>query len=132
MEKIIPEFLVKKIKNQYNNEEADLILDGLKKDKKTTFRVNRLKSNVQEIEKILNDNNIKFEKIDFYDDAFILDENSEELIRKLDIYKEGKIYLQSLSSMIPVIVLEPKEKENILDICAAPRRKNNTNCKFYK
>ena len=34
--------------------------------------------------------------------------------------KEGKIYLQSVTSMLPPIILNPKEKENILDMAAAP------------
>ena len=36
------------------------------------------------------------------------------------MYTNGEVYLQSLSSMIPVIVLEPKPGENILDMAAAP------------
>lgn len=126
MEKIIPEFLIQKISNQYNPEETDLILEGLKKNKKTTFRVNKIKSSVQEIEENLRKNNIQFSKIDFIQDAFIL-ENAEK-IRELDIYIDGKIYMQSLSSMLPVFILEPKERENILDMCSAPRWKNNSNC----
>ena len=119
MEKIIPEFLVNKIKTEYP-EDAELLLDGLKKKKKTTFRVNRIKSNIQEIEEILQKNEIDFSWLDEIEDAFIVEKDNEETIRKLDIYKEGKIYLQSLSSMLPVLVLDPKEKENILDMCAAP------------
>ena len=38
----------------------------------------------------------------------------------LEKHKNGEIYLQSLSSMIPPIVLSPKEDENILDMAAAP------------
>lgn len=129
MERVIPEFLINKIKEQYNEEEVNLILEGLKKEKKTTFRINRIKSSSQEIERVLSNNNINFSRGDFFADSFILEENSEDILRSLDIYKEGKIYLQSLSSMLPVIFLEPKEKENILDMCAAPRWKNNTNCK---
>ena len=72
-------------------------------------------------------NNLKYETINFFDEAFILEENSENIIKNLDIYSNGKIYLQSLSSMLPVFFLEPKEKENILDMCAAPRRKNYAN-----
>ena len=120
MEKIIPEFLIEKIKNQYNNDEANLILNGLKKDKKTTFRVNRIKADCAEIEKELVKKNIKFEKNSIIPDAYILDENSEEIVRQLDVYKNGCIYMQSLSSMIPVIALDPMEKENIFDMCAAP------------
>ena len=126
MEKNIPEFLVNKIREEYNKEEAGLILDGLKKEKKTTFRINRIKSNIDEVKNVLNENNIEFQKVNFFDDAFILKKDYEEKIRKLDIYNDGKIYLQSLSSMMPVIVLEPKEKENILDMCSAPRRKDNS------
>ena len=36
------------------------------------------------------------------------------------MYENGEIYMQSLSSMLPPIVLEPREKENILDMTAAP------------
>ena len=46
----------------------------------------------------------------------------EKELQKLDIYKKGGIYLQSLSSMIPPIVLNPKQNEKILDLTAAPRK----------
>jgi 16S rRNA (cytosine1407-C5)-methyltransferase len=35
----------------------------------------------------------------------------------------GQIYVQSLSSMLPVIALDPKPEEEILDLCAAPGSK---------
>ncbi|MBR1539955.1 MAG: RsmB/NOP family class I SAM-dependent RNA methyltransferase [Clostridia bacterium] len=119
MNKVIPEFLVNRIKAEYP-EEAELILDGLKVERKTTFRVNRIKSNVLEIEKVLREKNIEFSRLEDLEDAFILKNANEGVIRSLEIYKQGKIYLQSLSSMLPVLVLDPKEKENILDMCAAP------------
>ena len=56
----------------------------------------------------------------WYTDALILENTSEEQIKNLDIYKEGFIYLQNLSSMIPPIILNPQENENILDMAAAP------------
>ena len=128
----IPEFLIRKINEQYNKEEVEVILEGLRQQKKTTFRVNRIKSTVKDIEQVLHENKIEFSKDSFLEDAFILNEEKEDKLREFDIYKEGKIYLQSLSSMIPVIILDPREKENILDMCAAPRRKNNSNCKSYR
>lgn len=36
------------------------------------------------------------------------------------MYEKGEIYLQSLSSMLPPIILNPKEDIDILDMCAAP------------
>ena len=60
-------------------------------------------------------------------DFLILEDLKENKIKELDIYKNGEIYFQSLSSMIPPIVVDPKEGENILDMTAAPRWKNYSN-----
>ena len=128
MEKSVPNFFTEKLIEQYGEEIEEKIINGLKQNRKTTFRVNRIKSDCKEIEMILNENKIDFSKADFYEDSFILEENSEEKIKNLDIYKTGKIYLQSLASMLPVLVLNPQEKENILDMCSAPRRKNKSDC----
>ena len=40
--------------------------------------------------------------------------------KELDIYKDGKVYFQSLSSMLPPLVVNPKSNELILDMTAAP------------
>jgi len=40
-----------------------------------------------------------------------------------DIYKQGLVFVQGLSSMIPVLALEPQNNEKILDLCAAPGAK---------
>lgn len=137
MEKIVPNFLAEKIRMQYNEEEANLILDGLLKEKRSSFRVNRLKSNYQEICDTLKLNSIKLDSNgehcclnSLFEDIFIIDKSYEETIRHLDIYSEGKIYFQNLSAMLPVVILDPKEKENILDMCSAPRWKNSSNCKY--
>ena len=98
------------------------ILDGLV-TKKTTFRVNNLKSNFEEIEGILTSNNIKYSKVDFFEDAFILEDDID--IRELDIYKDGKIYVQSLSSMLPPLYFDYKEKDSIIDMAAAPGGKTS-------
>ncbi|WDU83892.1 RsmB/NOP family class I SAM-dependent RNA methyltransferase [Caloramator sp. Dgby_cultured_2] len=47
----------------------------------------------------------------------------ERDLEKLNIFKEGQIYLQNLSSMIPPIILDPKEGEKVLDVAAAPGSK---------
>ena len=43
---------------------------------------------------------------------FLLRKNANEKdIQKLEIYQKGYIYLQSLSSMVPPLVLNPKLKQ---------------------
>lgn len=113
------DFLIEKLNSEYNKETVDRIISGLV-TKKTTFRVNNILSSYSEIEKVLNDNNIKYSNVSWYKDAFILEEDSLEKLKELDIYESGKIYVQSLSSMIPALVVNPKENESILDMASAP------------
>ena len=96
------------------------IIQGLSLQKQVTLRINTIKSNKDEIKEELNKENIIFKDVSWYEDALIIQNAREEQIQKLDIYEQGKIYLQSLSSMLPPIVLNPQENENILDMAAAP------------
>lgn len=114
------EFLEKKLEEQYGLEIKNQIFQGYEAKRKVTFRVNTLKSSVIEIENILNSLNIKYQKVSWSNEAFIIINSNESDLQKLDIYKQGKIYLQSLSSMLPPIVLNPKEGADILDMAAAP------------
>ena len=116
----IPDFLYKKLLRQYNEKEVNIILKGYSKQKPVTLRVNTLKSSVENIEKKLKDVNLNFEKVEWNKYALIIKNANEKSIRELDMYKNGEIYLQNLSSMIPAIILAPKPKENILDMTAAP------------
>ena len=114
---MIPEFLIEQLNNQYGENITKQILEGYNKKRNTTLRVNTTKTTKENIKNILDKENIKYEDVSWYDDALILEE--EKNLRELDIYKNGEIYMQSLSSMIPPIVLEPK-REKILDMAASP------------
>ena len=109
----IPTFLYEKLINEYPFD-LDKIIKGYSMEKPLTFRVNTIKTNREKIKEIIND----YETVPWYKDAFIVKNNED--ITKLDIYNNGEIYLQSLSSMIPPLILEPKEGESILDMAAAP------------
>ena len=130
------EFLIEKLSNSYDDEKVSQIIDGLKCKRRTTFRVNYLKSTKKEVESVLKDKNIEYTVCDNNVYAYILNSDDTKTLEDLDIYKEGKIYLQSISSMLPVYVLDPKPSENILDMCAAPGSKTTliqslTNNKVY-
>lgn len=116
----IPLFFIEKIEKQYGKETAKKIEEGLLEEKPVTLRVNTIKSSLEKVKNELEKNNIEYEFLEWNKDALIIKNVREDEIRKLGIYENGEIYLQSLSSMIPAVVLEPKEKENILDMTAAP------------
>ena len=116
----LPQFLKTKLEKQYSKDIVSQIYEGFKVKRKVTFRVNTLKSSLDIVKKCLEDNNIKYKVSCIWENALIIENADENLIRNLSIYNNGEIYLQSLSSMIPPIVLNPKENEDILDMTAAP------------
>ena len=121
---MIPQFLIEMLRKQYGEELSAKILKGYGVERKVTFTVNTLKTNRSNIENILNENGIRYKKVPFYSDAFLIENAREDIIRNLDIYKNGEIYLQSLSSMLPPIILEPRENMDILVMTAAPGGKS--------
>lgn len=116
----IPEFFKTMLLEQYEKDTVNMIIQGLHQNKIVTLRVNTIKSNKDEVKQELCKENITFKDVNWYKDALIIENVREEQIQKLEIYEQGKIYLQSLSSMIPPIILDPKPGENILDMAAAP------------
>lgn len=116
----IPQFLNEFLKSQYEENIAKNIINGYSKNRPITLRANTLKTNIDYIKNIFTKLNISYINVPWYSDALILKNISEEQLKNLDIYKNGFIYLQSLSSMIPPIILNPQENENILDMAAAP------------
>lgn len=118
--KEIPNFLYERLLEQYGSEFTNKIVEGYSSTRKVTFRINRLKTTKEKIKQELDNLKISYEEVSWYDDAFIINDLNESDIRKLDIYNNGEIYLQSLSSMLPVLVLNPKERESILDMASAP------------
>ena len=104
----------------YVESDAEKIINGVKASKKVTLRVNTLKATVEEIITEFSNLNIKFKQLDWYKEAFIIENIEEKDLQNMEIYNQGKIYLQNLSSMLPPIVLNPQHNENILDMCAAP------------
>lgn len=120
MEQITTDFLKNTLETQYAETQVNSILDGLTKSRKTTIRVNTIKTSMTEIKEILEKEEISFKEVPWNDFALIIENADESRIRKLQIYNNGEIYMQSLSSMIPPIVLNPQANESILDMAAAP------------
>ncbi len=53
----------------------------------------------------------------------MFDRAHEYAIKGTRAFYDGKIYLQSIASLLPALVLEPRSGETVLDLCAAPGSK---------
>jgi len=101
----------------------DEVANTFTEAKPTTFRVNTLKARPEEVREKLEHQGFHLEKVSWYPVAFILRGGRLRELQETEIYQKGGIYVQSLSSMLPPLVLNPQPGERILDLTAAPGSK---------
>lgn len=94
-------------------------IDFLNKPQKISLRLNTLKAKPEIIRNNLKD--FRLSQLRFYKDGYIL-ENGYSIGNHFT-HQLGLIYIQEIASMIPAIVLEPKQNEVLLDLCASPGSK---------
>lgn len=124
--KNLPKKFYSRLENIYSKKEIETILTWLNTQKrKVSFRINHLKSNALEIEEVLQQNNMEFTKKEFLNDSYILNSWREKDLWDLEIFKDWKIYMQSISSQIPVLFLDLKTWNRVLDVTSAPWSKTS-------
>ena len=117
---MLPAFFTEAIRKQYSPEDCGRILAGMAGGRRVSLRANRLKTSSESVAALLNGAGIAFERLPWSEDAFLLPEADERALWQLPAYEKGEIYLQSLSSMLPPIALQPLMGKDILDMAAAP------------
>lgn len=97
--------------------------DFIAGEQKIFLRMNPMKINSENLTRQLKENyGIAISPIDKIEFAFAVDDG-EKLTGKTLEHLLGYYYIQSLSSMMPPLILSPNENENVLDLCAAPGSK---------
>ncbi len=116
----LPDFFEPLLAEQYGADDIARIAEGCSATRPVTLRANTLLASRDEVAGALDDANIAHEAVSWYDDAFVLPDVRERAVWDLPIYQEGKVYLQSLSSMIPALALDAQPGQDVCDMCAAP------------
>ena len=114
------DFLRSVLKKQYSDNDLERIYGGYNSKRKVTLRINTIKANVEDVKNKLIAENVDFTAVPWSKEALIINNKNEKELQEMDVYENGEIYLQSLSSMLPPIIMEPQPNEDILDMAAAP------------
>ena len=86
-------FLMEQLEGQYGPEELERIRSGYACRRRTSLRVNPLRADPRQAEEMLTQADIRFERVSWYSDAFLLDAGMEERVQALPVYESGGIYL---------------------------------------
>ena len=116
----VPAFLTQALQQQYGDALLEEILRGFSARRPVTFRINPLKTAPEEADAQLREAGLTLRTVPWYSHARIAEDAREDALRDLPLYREGAIYLQSLSSMIPPLLIPLRPGSSVLDMCAAP------------
>lgn len=103
-------------------ESVKLFLKAFKHNLPLTIRTNTLKIPAGELKSRLESKGFKLSEIELVPGAFYVDDEPTPISKTIEHFA-GLFYIQSLSSMLPSLILEPNPGEIILDIASAPGSK---------
>lgn len=89
-----------------------------------TFRVNTKKISEKEVLQMLRKEGFLI-KPGPLKNSYIVNASKKRSLSETELFNEGYIYIQRLSSMLPAFMIEPEEGDKILDMCAAPGSKTS-------
>ncbi|MGL5150094.1 MAG: RsmB/NOP family class I SAM-dependent RNA methyltransferase [Clostridium sp.] len=116
----LPNNFLLMLEEVYTQKERDSIYLSFLKGRNTSFRINTLKGNKGDIIKEFKKNRLNPIDIINLPNTFFLKGQFENKIKRLNCYKNGEIYLQSISSLIPPLFIDYNKGVDILDMCSAP------------
>lgn len=133
-----PTWFVEKCIKDFGYDFTKSFLESSNKKPNFCIRVNTTKTSTDELMKLLKEDGINTTKSKIIDIGLIV-ENSQNITRS-KLYNEGFFTIQDESSMLVAKVLNPKENDVVIDVCAAPGGKsthiaelmNNTGCVYSR
>ncbi len=130
----MPEWIIKELLKNNNIEEVEQICKNSNLKPQVTIRINKLKTNKEELMAKLKKQNIECEDINvnekLTEDFLII--NKIKNIENLDLFKDGYFTVQDISAGLTAKILNPKPNEVVLDTCSAPGGKTTYMAELMK
>jgi len=110
------------LRNHFGNDFTQNFISYVSSDPKSYLRLSRFVNDPKVVIENLKNYEMNLEPVENIDSAFLLKSGLASAGKTLE-FTLGKYYIQSLSSMIPPLVLNPSENDKVLDLCSAPGSK---------
>ncbi len=116
-----PKWLVAYLLKDYDSQTVIKIFEENEDKKKTSIRINNLKSNYDEVAKILTNDGIEFSRHELVNNGLVVNKS----IVNHSLFLSGKVTIQDIASQKVSEVLNPSKGSIVLDICSAPGGKTS-------
>ncbi len=113
-----PEWMIERWLSDFGEEKTKILCEFFNSKPKLSLRLNSLKSDSKSLTREFKRSKIKYKKGLLLDDFYYIE--SKLNLRDFDPLRNGWVYIQDESSALPVLLLDPRPKQTIIDLCAAP------------
>lgn len=119
----MPLWIIKYLIDSYGKAYTDKFLKSLNKERNLSIRINKTKTDKNELKKILKDRGYILEDSKISDLSLIV--KNPKGLANTEEFKKGLFTIQSEGSIKVCEILNPKNNSSILDMCAAPGTKTS-------
>lgn len=116
----LPDTFVKRLQAILPPQRLDDCLRSFSWTRPTSFRVNTLKTTEPELVSGLRADGFLLNRIGWRSGTYCVPPDQRRALTESNVFSEGLIYIQDLSSMLAPMILDPKPGERVLDLAAAP------------
>jgi len=118
----MPKWLVEKWLEQFGKETTKTILQSFFTERPTSIRINEYLNSTAETIRSLENQGVRVEKAPYVPTAYYI--SNYDYLMTLDVFREGLIQVQDVSSMLVGEIASPRKSDTIIDLCAAPGGKS--------
>lgn len=114
----VPLWLTEQFLSRFGFETTEKIFEAFLEKKLTTVRIREHHTDRKEVLASLQEQNVEVEEAPYVKGALYL--KNYDYLPALAAFREGKIQVQDVSSMLVADIADPKEGDYVIDLCAAP------------
>jgi 16S rRNA (cytosine1407-C5)-methyltransferase len=118
----LPEKFVHRLSEYVPQSHLDAVLASYRRPRSIAFRINPLLAPSNTLED-LTSRGFRPQSVDWLPEAWLLPSEVRDAFLADASVRDGHVYVQNASSMIPVWALDPQPGEKVLDLAAAPGSK---------
>ena len=119
----LPEAFLERLARILPEDALAAVLASFRAEAPTVFRVNPLKSDAVSLRAELEAAGFAVERLAWPPDVFAVPTEERRALTEHAAWREGRLWIQNPSSMLPPIVLDAQPGDEVLDLAAAPGSK---------